>query len=238
LISQGGTYSNAQSKTKLAQALKDGKKHCNLLGVVVSMSNMTYAEHIEKLRFFDISPEGKEILQQERIRGIRDQVSMLSIEDGAKCNACQSTRHASDSCWIAHLELKKKWEDWNKNKAKKPWTKNHGNRKFVAKSAPNQIGNKKPYIFPKPSVSMLADIDILNDDRIFVDTCAAFELLILKDKADISKLRKVDKDIGCAALGAKTTDWRLAISLLASISFPATAIPARGALMVRPQERC
>jgi hypothetical protein len=111
LISQGGTYSNAQSKTKLAQALKDGKKHCNLLGVVVSMSNMTYAEHIEKLRFFDISPEGKEILQQERIRGIRDQVSMLSIEDGAKCNACQSTRHASDSCWIAHLELKKKWED-------------------------------------------------------------------------------------------------------------------------------
>jgi hypothetical protein len=49
---------------------------------------------------------------------------------------------------------------------------------------------------------MLADIDILNDDRIFVDTCAAFELLILKDKADISKLRKVDKDIGCAALGA------------------------------------
>jgi hypothetical protein len=202
LISQGGTYSNAQSKTKLAQALKNGEEHCNLLGVVVSMSNMTYAEHIEKLRFFDISPEGKERLQQGRIRGIRDQVSMLSIEDGAKCNVCQSTRHASDSCWIAHPELKKKWEDRNKNKAKKPWTKNHGNRKFVAKSAPNPIGNKKPYTFPKPSVSMLADNDILNDDRIFVDTCAAFELLILKDKADFSKLRKVDRDIGCAALGA------------------------------------
>jgi hypothetical protein len=74
-----------------------------------------------------------------------------------------------------------------------------------AKGTPSFAGKKKPFTFPKPSISMLSGKDEPMDDRIFVDTCAAFELLILIDNKDFSKLRKIDKDIGCAALGTSLT---------------------------------
>jgi hypothetical protein len=90
-------------------------------------------------------------------------------------------------------------------KGKPAWKNTKAKGKYPARSTPPFAGKKKPFSFPKPSVSMLSGNDEQTDDRIFVDTCASYEILILRQKSDFSKLRKVEQNIGCAALGATLT---------------------------------
>lgn len=125
------------------------------------MSNQTYAENCERLRFYDISPEGKERLRLGKMRGGR------AGSGPKKCTVCNWDRHTAERCWVAHSELKKAWKEQKGNNSK-PWGKNKFKEKIAAKSTPRFAGKKKPFTFPKPSITTLSGNVETTDDRIFV----------------------------------------------------------------------
>ena len=78
-------------------------------------------------------------------------------------------------------------------------------KKHVARA--KDKSSKKSFAFPKPakSVSMIsdADPDPLDNERIYLDTCASDSIFILTEQSHFDKHLLQDHTIGCAELGAK-----------------------------------